>query len=825
MKAIDEILKQMTLTEKAYLLSGTNFMYTNAISRFDIPSICTSDGPHGLRKQSEGAKDNGISTSEPATSFPTAVTTASGWNQENLQKMGEAIGRECGHYGVDVLLGPGVNIKRNPLCGRNFEYFSEDPYLAGCMGTAHIQGVMRQHVDVAVKHFALNNSENYRFMGNSIADEKTARDIYLKAFEMIIKQAHPKSVMCAYNQINGTFCSQNKWLLTDVLRDEWKFDGIVMSDWGASKDRDAGVKAGMELEMPGDTAISKKMIIDAVKNGRLTMKELDRCVRRMLEYIKNCEENRKLREVQPGTMTEKMRDAHHKLAADIAKDCAVLLKNEDEILPIHSQKHQKLLVIGEMFEKMRYQGAGSSMINPARLTTPKDAFDAKNISYIYTQGYHEADVKDEALIVQAVEAANNLSENDRILLFCGLTDFAESEGADRENLSLPKNQLMLIKQLVKTGKKMIVILYGGSVVELPFVNQVSAILNMFLPGQAGGEATAALLFGECSPCGRLAETWVRSYRDVPYGEEFGRQINEIYREGIYVGYRYYETNNVPVRYPFGYGLSYTQFAYDDFKVEQTDTGFDVTVNVTNIGRMRGAEVVQCYVRVKESNIDRPIRELKGFTKVYLEPGETKSVKIDISYESLTCFNPKTKCIELESGTYEIALMKNAHEAVTDVHGAMSVKDVVVSETVQKLFTQKNIHCYEKEVVVDAKTQAEEPPKLPITLESRFTDLKQTFMGKILFNAVLSVARKSEKDALKMMPGAQRDNKLKGALFLKRILESNSLRTMSMSAGTSFPYHMASGMRDMANGHLFKGIKQMLHPVKVGKINDSKKSES
>ena len=742
--------------------------------------------------------------------------TASGWNPQNLYQMGEAIGRECGHYGVDVLLGPGVNIKRNPLCGRNFEYFSEDPYLAGCMGTAHIQGVMHQHVEVSVKHFALNNSENYRFMGNSVADERTVREIYLKAFERIVKQAHPKSVMCAYNQINGTFCSQNHWLLTEVLRDEWGFDGIVMSDWGASKDREQGVKAGMELEMPGDTAISKKMIMDAVQDGRLKEEELDICVRRMLEFIKNCEENRKLRGVKPGMLTEVMRDEHHKLAADIAKDCAVLLKNEDNILPLDSRAGRKLFVIGELFEKMRYQGAGSSMIHPARLTTPKDAFNARNISYIYEKGYHEADISDEVLVKQAVSAAEKLSEEDVILIFCGLTDYAESEGADRASLELPQNQLDLITQLIKTGKNIVVVLYGGSVVTLPFEKNVSAILNMFLPGQAGGEATAAILFGECNPGGRLAETWVKSYDDVPYGKDFGKYINEVYREGIYVGYRYYETNNVPVQYPFGYGLSYTQFAYAHMKAQQTDKGIEIIVDVTNTGGMSGAEVVQCYVSMKDSLIERPARELKAFTKVFLEPGERKTVTLFIPYKDLTVFHPKTKQMILESGNYEFALMKNAHEAVKKYI-------IFISPAISEKNAQKPLHNFTQTIIVDAGTHIEEPKKMPITLESRFTDLKQTWMGNILFNAVLSVAKKSEKKAKKLPAGTQRDNQLKGALFLKRILESNSLRTMSMSAGTSFPYHMALGMMDMANGHLIKGIRHMIHPIKVEKINESKKS--
>ena len=802
MKDIEQLLREMTLEEKAIIVSGTNFMYTNKIERLGIPEVCTSDGPHGLRKQASDAKDNGVSTSEPATSFPTAVTTSSGWNKENLYKMGEAIGQECSSYNVDVLLGPGVNIKRNPLCGRNFEYFSEDPYLAGVMGSAHVKGVMSQHVDVSLKHFALNNSENYRFMGNSIVDENSARNIYLKPFEMVVKDAKPKTVMCAYNQINGVFCSQNKWLLTDVLRDEWGFNGIVMSDWGASKDRDLGIDAGMELEMPGDTNISKKMIIDAVNEGRLSQEVLDKGVRRMLEFIQNCETNRTLRTVKTGDFDDAMKDAHHKLASDIAKDCAVLLKNED-VLPLNT--NQELLIVGELFDKMRYQGSGSSMINPARLTTPRNAFDQRQIQYSFKKGYTEEDVLDDNLIKEAVESANNLSDDGIILLFAGLTDYSESEGADRETLSLPANQLALIDALIQTGKKIVVILYGGSVIELPFAQDVDAILNMFLPGQSGGDATAALLFGEACPSGRLSETWVNSYKDVPFGEEFGKHINEIYKEGMQVGYRYYETNHIPVRYPFGYGLSYTSFSYDALHVDKNEEGLDITVSITNTGDMKGAEVVQCYI-----NHEGEMKELRAFDKVYLEAGETKTVLMHVSYADLMHF--KEDSIKFDQGTYHIHIMENAHVDIleTSIELNTEIKSIPV-------------HTFEKKIVVNENTTAADPASMPITLESRFTDLNQTFMGRILFNSVLSVAKMSEKEAKKLPAGPERDNKLKGALFLKRILESNSLRTMSMSAGQSFPYHMALGMRDMANGHILKGVKHMLSPVKVVDQNAGKKS--
>ena len=423
---IESILKQMTLEEKAALVSGTDFMYTNPIPRLGIPSLCMSDGPHGLRKQKAGG-DNGITASEPATAFPTAVTTASGWNPDNLKRMGAAIGRECRHYGVHTLLGPGVNIKRNPLCGRNFEYFSEDPYLAGVMGAAEVEGVQSQGVGVSVKHFAMNNSENYRFMGNSVASENTVRNLYLKPFEYIVKHAHPATLMCAYNQINGVYCSENKWLLTDVLRKEWGFDGVVMTDWGAVHDRAAGIKAGLDLEMPGDTAICRRWILDAARDGSLPMADLDQACRNILKWIDQY--------AKPADETPVDWQTHHDLAGEIAADCAVLMKN-DGTLPLTGK--EKLHIAGALYETMRYQGSGSSMINPTQVTTVRDAFEKRNIKN------------------------HSLADCDTVLVFAGLTDEYESEGCDRENMRLPEKQLKLIDDMIATGKKVVVI-GGGNV--------------------------------------------------------------------------------------------------------------------------------------------------------------------------------------------------------------------------------------------------------------------------------------------------------------------------------------------------------------------------
>ena len=707
---IERVLNEMTAAEKAALVSGTDFMYTNPIPRLGIPSLCMSDGPHGLRKQ-KGSGDNGISESEPATAFPTAATTASSWNPRNAFALGAAIADECRHYGVHTLLGPGVNIKRNPLCGRNFEYFSEDPLLAGVMGAAEVEGVQSRGVGVSVKHFALNNSENYRFMGNSVAGENTIRNLYLKPFEYIVKHARPATIMCAYNRINGVFCSENKWLLTDVLRKEWGFEGVVMSDWGAVKDRVAGLKAGMDLEMPGDTAVCRRWILDALADGSLPMADLDLACRNILRWVDEY--------VRPADKTPVDWDGHHELAARIAADSAVLLKN-DGVLPLTGR--EKLHMAGELYENMRYQGAGSSMIHPTKVTGPADAFRARGVESV------------------------SLDESDTILIFAGLTDMYESEGCDRADMQLPRDQLDLIDRLCDTGKKVVVILFGGSPVELPFADKASAILNMYLPGQNGGTAVIRLLYGEANPSGRLAETWPLRYEDVPGHETFGKGIDEVYAEGMEVGYRYYNAHNVPVRYPFGHGLSYTSFTHSEWVRE----GDAYTQTVANTGDRFGGEVCLLFLD----------GELRGFEKVYLQPGESRTVAV----------TPEPIDDRVWPDTYEIPAPR---------------------------------------------------PSFPVTLESRFTDLRQSFMGRILFNAVLSVADKQAKAAEKLPDGPEKDNKKKGAFFLRRILESNSPRSMSMTAGKSMPYNFAQGFVELTNGHLLKGARCFMTKIDVPKLPKEK----
>ncbi len=460
---VKEILSKLTDEEKAALVAGTNFMYTNPVPRLGIPSLRMSDGPHGLRVQGENA-DNGVTGSDPATAFPTAATVACGWREENARKIGEAIGKEARHYGIGIVLGPGTNIKRDPRAGRNFEYYSADPLLAGKCAAAEIEGVQSAGVGVSLKHFALNNSENYRFMGDSVADERAMREIYLKPFEIAVKKGKPATIMCAYNRINGTYCCENKWLLTDVLRREWGFDGLVMTDWGAMQDRVTALKAGLDLEMPGDTAVCRRRILDALKDGSLEREVLDRAVENVLKVV----------DKYAGAQRQNANfDAHDKLACEIAKDFAVLMKTAG-MLPLDNEK--TVLVAGDLFEKMRYQGAGSSLINPTKLCSVKDAFNKMGARYKFVRGYKENSFEINAeLISQAVKEAESAEE---ILVFAGLTDYAESEGCDRENMRLPENQLALINALIGTDKKVCVVLFGGSPVELPFADGAAAILNM-----------------------------------------------------------------------------------------------------------------------------------------------------------------------------------------------------------------------------------------------------------------------------------------------------------------------------------------------------------
>ena len=639
------IIREMTLEEKAGMCSGKDFWHLKGVERLGIPEVMVSDGPHGLRKQAAEADHLGLNESIKAVCFPTACATACSFDRDLLEEMGERIGDECQAEDLSVILGPAVNIKRSPLCGRNFEYFSEDPYLASQMAAAHIKGVQSKNVGTSIKHFAANNQEHRRMSCSSEVDERTLREIYLAAFETAIKEAKPDTVMCSYNRINGEFASENHWLLTEVLRDEWGFDGYVMSDWGAVNDRVKGLKAGLELEMPASGGTTDKEIVEAVKNGELDEAVLDRAVERILNIVFKFVDNR-----QEGKFDK---EEDHKLAAKIEAESMVLLKNEG-VLPLPTQG-KKIAFIGKFAEAPRFQGGGSSHINSFKITGALEA--AKEVAQVtYAQGYDiKEDVIDQDMLNQAVETAK---EADVAVIFAGLPDAFESEGYDRSHMRMPQCQNTLISEIAKVQENVVVVLHNGSPVEMPWADEVKGILEAYLGGQAVGQAEVDVLFGKVNPCGKLAETIPYKLADNPSYLNFpgdGQTVE--YNEGIFVGYRYYDTKEMPVRYPFGYGLSYTTFEYSDLqlsadRIKDTDT-LKVTLKVKNTGDRAGKEIVQLYVADKTGAACRPVKELKNFVKVELQPQEEKTVEMELDKRSFAWYNTQIHDWYAASGEYEI----------------------------------------------------------------------------------------------------------------------------------------------------------------------------
>lgn len=642
---LKELIKQMRLEEKAGMCSGLDFWHLKGVERLEIPSVMVSDGPHGLRKQDDQADHLGINDSIKAVCFPPAVLSACSFDRELMRTFGDAIGKEAQANDLSVVLGPAVNIKRSPLCGRNFEYYSEDPYLAGETAAAFINGVQKHHIGTSIKHFAANNQEFNRMSCSSNVDERTLREIYLPAFETAVKKSQPYTIMCSYNKINGTFASENSWLLTDVLRKEWGFKGYVMSDWGAVNERVDGLKAGLELEMPSSGGVNDQEIIKAVKNGSLDEEVLNQAVERLLNIIFQYIDNR---EKQEFTL-----EADHALAKQIAEESMVLLKN-DSMLPLKDD--EKIVFIGEFAKKPRYQGGGSSHINSYRVSNILDEITEKeNISY--TKGFpSDKDLYDETLAKEAIEAAKNA---DKVVIFAGLPDSFESEGYDRTHMRLPDCQNRLINEILAVQSEVIVVLHNGSPLEMPWLSKIKGLLEAYLGGQAVGEALADILFGKVNPSGKLAETLPYKLSDTPSYLTFGESENVEYNEGIFVGYRYYDMKEMPVAFPFGYGLSYTTFAYSNLKLSQNEMSdsdsITVSVDITNTGNIEGKEIVQLYIHDLTNAIRRPIKELKGYDKVSLKPGETKTISFSIDYRSLAWYNINLKDWYAKTGDYEILI--------------------------------------------------------------------------------------------------------------------------------------------------------------------------
>ena len=640
---IKKLLADLTITEKAALLSGISNWETTPIARLDIPSVFMADGPTGLRKEVPGGKF--LAPSLPATCFPLPVTQASTWNLELIKAMGEIIAMEAIDQGVDTVLGPGVNIKRSPLGGRNFEYFSEDPYLAGQMAIAFIDGVQSKNVGTSLKHFALNNQEFRRMSISAEASMRAMREIYLLPFEFAVKAANPQTIMASYNRINGIHASENKWLLSDLLRTEWNYQGLVVSDWGAVVDRVKGVSAGMDLEMPTSNGANDEKIIAAVKDGTLPLAQLDKAVANVLTYVNRCLENRQKNKKAPKYDYA----IGHEMAKRVAIEGAVLLKNDRDLLPIKTG--QTIAVIGELAHKPRFQGSGSSQVNPRRLVSFTQALDEKSIVYDYAPGYGRHYIKKIKLAQQIAKG------KDVVLIFAGLTEEYESEGFDRKHLNLPKDQIKLIDAIMKVNPNVVVVLSLGSPVVMPFAKSVPAILNMYLAGETFGEAAYELIFGIANPSGKLAETFPKKIEDHPSFGSFPmgpRQV--VYKEGIYVGYRHFDKSRKDVLFPFGHGLSYTAFRYRNLMFENNllEHGeIKVSVEITNVGNLMGAEVVQLYVGEMRPIVDRASFGLKAFKKVFLKPGETKTVQLPLTETAFRYFDEKLNGWNITGGDFKI----------------------------------------------------------------------------------------------------------------------------------------------------------------------------
>lgn len=780
------LVEQMTLEEKASLCSGKDFWHFKGIERLGLPSVLVTDGPHGLRKQSEGADQLGIGDSVPATCFPAASASACSFDTALLYEIGKAIGEECREEDVAVILGPGMNIKRSPLCGRNFEYFSEDPTLTGELAAAFTQGVQSQNVGVSCKHFALNNQETRRMTTESVCDERAFREIYLSAFEHAVKKARPWTAMCSYNKLYGSYVSDSRLLLNDILREEWGFDGLVVSDWGASNDRVAGVHAGLDMEMPAVSDESDRAVAAAVRNGALSEADLNRCAENVVALILKSQQRQKLTGCKP---------SHHELARRAARESAVLLKNDGGLLPGNTA--QSAAVIGAFAKHPRYQGAGSSKINPTKLDNAFEELAALGLAFDYAAGYDLAeDRPQEALIAEACKIAQG---KDIVYLFAGLPDRYESEGFDRSKISMPEAHTELIRRVFAVNPNVAVILSGGWVMDLSWEGAAKAILLSYLGGQAGAGAVADLLLGRGSPCGKLAESWPIALEDNPSYAYFpGYQKAVEYRESIYVGYRYYDAANKGVRYPFGYGLSYTEFVYDNLRVEN----LEVRVDIQNTGKREGKEIVQLYVSPPKSVLYKAPQELKHFGKVQLAPGGKATLTFTLSERDFAFYDVNAKDWRVEAGDYEIRIgassrdirlaakvtVEENHAFTTPVpdYGAVAPCYYDLSSGIAHVPDEAFLAVYGRPLPVRARQEGE-----PHTVNSTFEDIQDKWLGRVLAAQMRKQTQKMGDEEMQRM--------------IENVMREAPLRMLTMMGGKQFTANRLAGLVDMLNGKTLSGI--------------------
>lgn len=733
---LDELVSKLTLEEKISLVSGKDFWHTVNIDRLHIPSVMLSDGPHGLRKQTDGGDHLGVNNSVTAVCFPPACALASSFDRKLVSEVGRLIGEEAQAEDIAVVLGPAVNIKRSPLGGRNFEYFSEDPYLTGELASSYIDGVQSTGTGTSLKHFAVNNQEKRRLTVSAEVDERALREIYLRGFETAVKKSSPATVMCSYNRVNGVQVSENKYLLNDILRDEWGWRGVVVSDWGAVNDRSKGLKAGLDLEMPSSSGIGARNIRKALDSGELEESDLDKACRRILNLAFKWKQNRQSFEFD--------REAHHEKAKQAALGTAVLLKNDGGALPLNNK--QNIVFIGEFAEKPRYQGGGSSHIRPYKVSGALECAE-NNPRIKYAKGYETGKKDNSALIREAVTLA---ADSDAAVIFAGLPDEYESEGFDRRHMRMPEEQNALISAVAAVQKNTVVVLHNGSAVEMPWIDSVPSVLECYLGGEAVGEAQLDLLFGRVSPSGKLAETFPKKLSDTPCYEYFpGTADTSEYRESIYVGYRYYQTFGKQTLFPFGHGLSYTQFKYSDLKADNKNIydshGASVSVTVTNIGAVAGAEVVQLYISALNPSVFRSRIELRGFEKVYLEPGESKVVTMRLEAEDFAYYNVKEKAFVCENGNYDILIGSSSEDIrLRDRFILSGFKNCEnpYSEEISAVYSSENVNSVSKQDFENLLGRRVEIdiPSIPLTVENSIGDALGTPHADRIFGIVSLVSR-------------------------------------------------------------------------------------
>ena len=803
MKDASSLVSQMTLEEKASLCSGLDFWHLKGIERLGIPSIMVTDGPHGLRKQSGQGDHIGLLDSIPATCFPTASALASTWNRDLVYQVGEALGEECRAEKVSVILGPGLNIKRSPLCGRNFEYFSEDPYLTGEIAKSHINGVQSQGIGTSAKHYAVNNQEFRRMVIDAVVDERALREIYLAGYEMAVKDAQPWTVMCAYNKVNGTYCCEHEYLMTDILKEEWGHEGLVVTDWGAMNDRVKGLQAGVELEMPGVPNGNDARIVAAVRSGQVAEEVLDQAAGRIVGLILKAEEA-----LASDFVCD--RAANHALARRAAGEGAVLLRNEGPVLPL--QEQAKIALVGRFAKEPRYQGAGSSLINPTQLDNVYDEIVALvgDANLTYAPGYTKrADEADEALIAEALEAASGA---DVVVICAGLTDLLEVEGLDRDHMKMPPGHDALIEALVAAHRRVVIVLSNGAPVEMPWVDSVSAILEGYLGGQAGAGAIADILFGRVNPSGKLAETFPIRLEDNPSYHYFPSGPSTVeYRESLYVGYRYYDSVDQEVLFPFGHGLSYTAFAYSDLQLSQSQITEDDTLTamlkVQNTGAVAGMETVQLYVRDLETTVFRPDKELKGFAKVELQPGEETEVAIELDKRAFAYYDTELKDWHVETGDFEVLIGASSR----DIRLRATVKVASSSEAAYTADREALAAYYDfpKGAPVDQGSfetllgrpvpPNEAPTKGSYTLNTPVGDMQDAFIGRQLFGLM-------NRQMAKLIQGQEGTPT---ALLMEAVAREMPLRGMLMSGNGSISREMLEALLVMINGRTLKGLSALI----------------